>query len=166
MLIPFYIDLHSYVVAFFPFGSARHSCWAGKRSRKLWGSLIRLELACSCVNRACRSYSQGLCRDGLAVFGRAVPGTVVTLQRSTHILCLIRARNRSYAKGFAAMGLLYSGVECLVEKQRAKHDKLNATYAGCITGGMLAYSGATRGWVSYHLLFLDCWLFFDQRRFL
>lgn len=53
----------------------------------------------------------------------------------------MKTKSLSYAKGFAAMGFLYSGIECLVEKHRAKHDKLNPVYAGCITGGILAHSG-------------------------
>lgn len=48
---------------------------------------------------------------------------------------------RSYAKGFALFGALYSFNECVIEKHRAKHDRYNAAYAGCATGGMLAYSG-------------------------
>ena len=39
------------------------------------------------------------------------------------------------------MGLIYSGSECVIEKYRAKHDKWNATYAGCATGAAIAHSG-------------------------
>lgn len=49
----------------------------------------------------------------------------------------------SYAKTFAAMGALYSGSECVIEKARAKHDIYNSAYAGCFTGGALA---ARAGW--------------------
>lgn len=33
---------------------------------------------------------------------------------------------------------MFSGVECLIEKYRAKHDIYNPTAAGCITGAALA----------------------------
>jgi mitochondrial import inner membrane translocase subunit TIM22 len=48
------------------------------------------------------------------------------------------SRSVSYAKGFAAMGALFAGAECCVEKFRAKHDAMNAVYAGCAAGGALA----------------------------
>ena len=38
-------------------------------------------------------------------------------------------RRRTYAKGFAAMGAMFAGSECVVEKIRAKHDIYNA--GGC-----------------------------------
>jgi mitochondrial import inner membrane translocase subunit TIM22 len=47
--------------------------------------------------------------------------------------------NRSYAKGFGAMGALFAGSECAVEKMRAKHDIYNSVYAGCFTGAVLAH---------------------------
>jgi hypothetical protein len=52
---------------------------------------------------------------------------------------------RSYAKGFAVMGLVYSGCECLIEKRRARHDKWNAPLAGCAAGGIMAAPGETPG---------------------
>ena len=48
---------------------------------------------------------------------------------------------RSYAKGFGAVGALFAGSECVIEKQRAKHDIYNSVYAGCFSGGVLARSG-------------------------
>ena len=55
----------------------------------------------------------------------------------------MRARNgcRSYSKGFGAVGALFAGSECVIEKQRAKHDIYNSVYAGCFSGGVLARSG-------------------------
>jgi hypothetical protein len=52
---------------------------------------------------------------------------------------------RSYAKGFAYFGALYSFNECVIEKARAKHDKVNPALAGCATGAMMAYSGEWGG---------------------
>lgn len=45
----------------------------------------------------------------------------------------------SWGKNFATVGGIFAGVECLVEKQRAKHDLWNGVTAGCITGASLAY---------------------------
>lgn len=50
-------------------------------------------------------------------------------------------RCRSYAKGFAVFGAIYSFNECIIENFRAKHDKWNPAMAGCATGAMLAHSG-------------------------
>ncbi len=49
---------------------------------------------------------------------------------------------RSYAKGFAYFGMVYSFNECMIERYRAKHDKLNPALAGCATGAIMAYGGA------------------------
>lgn len=53
----------------------------------------------------------------------------------------MKEKSRSYAKGFAGMGFLYSGTECMIERYRAKHDAVNATLAGCATGGLMAAPG-------------------------
>lgn len=45
---------------------------------------------------------------------------------------------RTYAKGFGAVGAIFAGSECVIEKMRAKHDMYNSVYAGCFTGGVLA----------------------------
>mmetsp|Transcript_13303 Transcript_13303/g.23557 ORF Transcript_13303/g.23557 Transcript_13303/m.23557 type:complete len:175 (-) Transcript_13303:509-1033(-) len=59
---------------------------------------------------------------------------------------LLNMKNKSwsFAKGFAVMGAIYSFNECCIEKERGKHDKFNATLAGCATGGMLAYAGGPK----------------------
>mmetsp|Transcript_26975 Transcript_26975/g.58975 ORF Transcript_26975/g.58975 Transcript_26975/m.58975 type:complete len:198 (-) Transcript_26975:599-1192(-) len=56
----------------------------------------------------------------------------------------MRDKSWSYAKGFALFGALYSFNECVIEKFRAKHDKVNPTLAGCATGAMLAYSAGPK----------------------
>lgn len=53
----------------------------------------------------------------------------------------MRDKSVSYAKAFALFGALYAFNECVIEKFRAKHDKVNPALAGCATGAMLAYSG-------------------------
>ncbi|GFR50859.1 hypothetical protein Agub_g13144 [Astrephomene gubernaculifera] len=52
----------------------------------------------------------------------------------------MKSKSVSYAKGFAVMGALYSINECVIEKWRGKHDKVNPALAGCATGAMLAHS--------------------------
>lgn len=53
-------------------------------------------------------------------------------------------RAYSSAKNFGYIGMIYSGVECVVESTRAKNDIYNGITAGCLTGGGLAYkSGPT-----------------------
>jgi hypothetical protein len=53
-----------------------------------------------------------------------------------HWLC------RSYSKSFATIGLLYAGIECVIEKHRGKHDWKNSLYTGFVTGGLLARGSA------------------------
>ena len=43
-----------------------------------------------------------------------------------------------YARSFATLGLLYAGIECVVESHRGKHDMYNSLYTGFLTGGILA----------------------------
>ncbi|XP_051181731.1 mitochondrial import inner membrane translocase subunit TIM22-4 [Lolium perenne] len=50
-------------------------------------------------------------------------------------------RSMGNAKTFAVMGLIFSAVECVVEKARARHDVTNSAVAGCVTGGALAVKG-------------------------
>lgn len=49
------------------------------------------------------------------------------------------------AKGFAKVGLVYSGIECAIERERAQRDIPNAVYAGCLTGAVLAYQAGPQG---------------------
>jgi import inner membrane translocase subunit TIM22 len=49
------------------------------------------------------------------------------------------------AKGFAKVGLVYSGIECAIERERAQRDIPNAVYAGCMTGALLAYQAGPQG---------------------
>jgi hypothetical protein len=39
------------------------------------------------------------------------------------------------------VGGLYTLTECIIEKNRAKHDIPNAMMAGCVAGGLLACKG-------------------------
>uniref|UniRef100_A0A7S1MNT9 Mitochondrial import inner membrane translocase subunit TIM22 n=1 Tax=Alexandrium catenella TaxID=2925 RepID=A0A7S1MNT9_ALECA len=43
------------------------------------------------------------------------------------------------SRNFAKVGVVYAGVECFLERERATKDIPNAMYAGCATGGVLAF---------------------------
>lgn len=47
-------------------------------------------------------------------------------------------------KNFAAFGVLYSGLECMLEKYRATRDMRNAVYAGGLTGSFFAMKGGPK----------------------
>ena len=49
------------------------------------------------------------------------------------------------AKGFGKVGLVYAGIECAIERERAQRDIPNAMYAGCLTGAVLAYQAGPQG---------------------
>jgi import inner membrane translocase subunit TIM22 len=50
----------------------------------------------------------------------------------------MRGKSMSFAKQFGGVGLIYSGVECVIAKERGTHDIANAVYAGAVSGGVLA----------------------------
>ena len=54
------------------------------------------------------------------------------------------SRSKSYGKGFATMGALFSGSECVIETYRARHDMWNSIYAGCSAGAIMAHSGGPK----------------------
>lgn len=87
---------------------------------------------------SCLSPDQGI---DAAPMGETKP-TRVVLRETWQ---LMKEKSRSYAKGFAGMGFLYSGTECMIERYRAKHDAVNATLAGCATGGLMAAPGGCDG---------------------
>lgn len=47
-------------------------------------------------------------------------------------------RSSMYARSFGMIGLLYSGIECVIEGHRGRHDVYNSFYTGALTGGLLA----------------------------
>jgi import inner membrane translocase subunit TIM22 len=92
----------------------------------------------------------GVFMSSLENAGGGIEGMAVEENRPTRVVIKemlrnMRSRSVSYAKGFATMGFLYSGAECVVEKYRAKHDKLNPVYAGCIAGGIMAHGAGPQG---------------------
>ena len=57
----------------------------------------------------------------------------------------MRSRSFRLSKQFAGVGLLYSGIDCMLAKERAKQDMMNALYTGCATGGLLAMRAGPAG---------------------
>ena len=51
-------------------------------------------------------------------------------------------QSRSWGKNLAVIGAVFSCSECFVEKTRGRTDRWNPIVGGCITGGVLAVSGA------------------------
>jgi import inner membrane translocase subunit TIM22 len=47
-------------------------------------------------------------------------------------------KSRAWGRNFGAVGGVYAGVECVIEKTRAKHDMVNPVAGGCVTGAVLA----------------------------
>ena len=54
----------------------------------------------------------------------------------------IAAQSRSWGKNLLVIGGIFSCTECFVEKTRGRHDRWNPIVGGCLTGGILAASGA------------------------
>lgn len=49
------------------------------------------------------------------------------------------------SRNFGKVGCIYSGVECALERERGRRDVPNAMYAGCVTGGILAFQSGPSG---------------------
>lgn len=62
-------------------------------------------------------------------------------QTAREILREMKGSMLSYAKNFAILGAVFSGVECCIETARGKSDWKNGTYAGGITGGLIGLRG-------------------------
>ncbi|XP_043504729.1 mitochondrial import inner membrane translocase subunit Tim22 isoform X2 [Polistes fuscatus] len=58
-------------------------------------------------------------------------------QTAREIFREMKMTTLSYAKNFAAVGLVFSAVECSIESYRGKTDWKNGTYAGGVTGGLI-----------------------------
>ena len=50
----------------------------------------------------------------------------------------IGTQSRSWGKNLMVIGAVFSCSECFVEKTRARTDRWNPIFGGCITGGVLA----------------------------
>lgn len=62
-------------------------------------------------------------------------------QTAREILLEMKTSMFSYAKNFAILGAVFSGIECCIESARGKSDWKNGTYAGGVTGGLIGLRG-------------------------
>ncbi|XP_038217423.1 mitochondrial import inner membrane translocase subunit Tim22 [Zerene cesonia] len=65
-------------------------------------------------------------------------------QTAREILREMKTSMLSYAKNFAILGAVFSGVECCIETARGKSDWRNGTYAGGVTGGLIGLRGGLK----------------------
>jgi hypothetical protein len=56
----------------------------------------------------------------------------------------IGSQSRSWGRNLMVVGAVFQCSECFVAKARGSHDRWNPIYGGCVTGGVLASSGARR----------------------
>ncbi|KOB62303.1 Mitochondrial import inner membrane translocase subunit Tim22, partial [Operophtera brumata] len=63
--------------------------------------------------------------------------TAAQTQSARQILQEMKGSMLSYAKNFAILGAVFSGIECCIESGRGKSDWKNGTYAGGVTGGLI-----------------------------
>ncbi|OWR53732.1 mitochondrial import inner membrane translocase subunit Tim22 [Danaus plexippus] len=68
-------------------------------------------------------------------------------QTAREILREMKNSMLSYAKNFAILGAVFSGVECCIESARGKSDWKNGTYAGGVTGGLIGLRGGLKAGV-------------------
>lgn len=104
-------------------------------------------------NCAVRSVFSGIAGGGLGIFmglflgaldNPLVQEQMTAKQQFIYTAKQMGSRSLNSAKAFAVMGLIFSGVECFVEKARAKHDTTNTVVAGCVTGGALSARGGPK----------------------
>lgn len=79
----------------------------------------------------------------------AEPGMahVERVQTAREIFKDMRATTHSYGKNFAVIGMVFAGVECLIESKRGVSDWKNGTYAGGVTGGLIGLRAGVKAGV-------------------
>ncbi|XP_041972493.1 mitochondrial import inner membrane translocase subunit Tim22 [Aricia agestis] len=73
--------------------------------------------------------------------------TAPQTQTAREILREMKGSMLSYAKNFAILGAVFSGIECCIESARGKSDWKNGTYAGGMTGGLIGLRGGLKAGV-------------------
>lgn len=58
-------------------------------------------------------------------------------QTAREIFNDMRKTTHSYGKNFGTIGLVFAGIECMIESERGVSDWKNGTYAGGVTGGLI-----------------------------
>ncbi|XP_058797016.1 mitochondrial import inner membrane translocase subunit Tim22 [Phymastichus coffea] len=95
----------------------------------------------SCVFKSIMSYVVGFgLGAALGLFTSSVNPNVAAVEKqqtAREIFAEMKMTTLSYAKNFAVIGFLFSGVECVIETYRGQTDWKNGTYAGGLTGGLI-----------------------------
>ncbi|XP_011494493.1 PREDICTED: mitochondrial import inner membrane translocase subunit Tim22 isoform X2 [Ceratosolen solmsi marchali] len=92
----------------------------------------------SCAFKSIMSCIIGLGLGGvLGLFTSSVNPNVEKQQTAREVFREMKSTTVAYAKNFAVIGFVFSGVECAIETYRGKTDWKNGTYAGGLTGGLL-----------------------------
>ncbi|XP_060533806.1 mitochondrial import inner membrane translocase subunit Tim22 [Cylas formicarius] len=73
--------------------------------------------------------------------------TSVETQTARQVFQEMKTTTLGYAKNFALIGAVFSGVECTIETMRGKSDWKNGTYAGAVTGGMIGLRAGVKAGV-------------------
>ena len=72
--------------------------------------------------------------------GREVPQAPLREQMRTAIK-MTGSKMGGWARNFGVLTALFGGVECVIEKYRAKHDVWNPVISGCIVGATISAKG-------------------------
>ncbi|KAJ8956310.1 hypothetical protein NQ318_015046 [Aromia moschata] len=73
--------------------------------------------------------------------------TDTQVQTARQVFKEMKTTTLGYAKNFAVIGALFSGVECAIESARGKSDWKNGTYAGAVTGGLIGLRAGVKAGV-------------------
>ena len=69
--------------------------------------------------------------------GREVP-TAPLREQMRQAFKATALKSKGWAKSFGILTALFGGIECVIEKYRAKHDVWNPVLSGCVVGATLA----------------------------
>ncbi|KAG7212198.1 hypothetical protein KM043_012538 [Ampulex compressa] len=76
----------------------------------------------------------------IGLFSSSVNPNVASIEKqqtAKEIFREMKTTTLGYAKNFAVIGCVFSGIECAIESYRGKTDWKNGTYAGGLTGGII-----------------------------
>lgn len=80
----------------------------------------------------------------IGLFSSSVNPNVASVEKqqsAREIFKEMKTTTLGYAKNFAVVGCIFSGIECAIESYRGKTDWKNGTYAGGLTGGLIGLRG-------------------------
>lgn len=96
----------------------------------------------SCVFKSMLSAAAGFVLGaGLGLFSASITPNITPIDQeppsARQVLREMKLSTMSYAKNFAAIGCVFTAVECSVESYRGKTDWRNGTLSGGVTGAIL-----------------------------